>query len=63
MSSERLAERMADVARELQVQHDPVSTVQSGVDLAVQNVGGCDAASVSMVHAKRTVDTPALVAR
>lgn len=59
MSPERLSERMAAVARELQAQHDPVSTVQSGVDLAVQNVGGCDAASVSLVHAKRTVDTPA----
>lgn len=59
MSADRLSERMAAVARALQDQHDPVATVQSGVDLAVQNVGGCDAASVSMVHARRTVDTPA----
>lgn len=50
---------MAAVARELQDQHDPVSTVQSGVELAVQNVGGCDAASVSIVYAKRKVSTPA----
>lgn len=54
-----LSERMAAVARELQEQHDPVSTVQSGVELAVQNVGGCDAASVSIVQAKRDVYTPA----
>ena len=50
---------MAAVARELQDQHDPTSTVQSAVELAVQNVGGCDAASVSIVHSKRKVDTPA----
>jgi hypothetical protein len=50
---------MAAVARELQDQHDAASTVQSDVELAVMNVGGCDAASVSIVHAKRKVDTPA----
>lgn len=50
---------MAAAARELQDQHDPVATVQSAVDLAVQNVHGCDAASVSMVYAKQRVDTPA----
>lgn len=59
MGADSLSERMADVARELQDQHDPVSTVQSGVDLAVQNVGGCDAASVSIVYARRKVSTPA----
>ena len=59
MGSSSLSERMADVARELQDQHDPVSTVQSGVELAVQNVGGCDAASVSIVYARRKVSTPA----
>jgi transcriptional regulator with GAF, ATPase, and Fis domain len=59
MSADSLSERMAAVARELQDQHDPVSTVQSGVELAVQNVGGCDAASVSIVHARRKVSTPA----
>lgn len=53
MSAMSLSERMADVARELQEQHSSVSTVQSGVALAVQNVGGCDAASVSIVHARR----------
>lgn len=59
MSAHSLSERMAAVARELQDQHDPVSTVQSGVELAVQNVGGCDAASVSIVRARRDVSTPA----
>ena len=50
---------MAAAARELQGQHDPTATVKSAVELAVQNVHGCDAASVSMVHARRKVDTPA----
>ena len=53
---------MASAARELQGQHDPVATVQSAVHLAVQHVQGCDAASVSIVHAKRRVDTPAATA-
>ena len=59
MSAGSLSERMAAVARELQDQQDPVSTVRSGVELAVQNVGGCDAASVSIVQARRDVSTPA----
>lgn len=50
---------MAAVARDLQGQHDPATTVESAVALAVQHVQGCDAASVSIVHAKRRVDTPA----
>jgi len=54
-----LSERMAAAAREMQDQHDPVSTVQSAVELAVQNVGGCDAASVSIIYGKKSVDTPA----
>lgn len=59
MSTDSLSERMAAAAREMQEQNDPVSTVQSGVELAVQNVGGCDAASVSIVSARRDVYTPA----
>lgn len=56
---ESLGERMAAAARELQDQHDPASTVKSAVDLLVQNVPGCDAASISLVYAKRRVETPA----
>ena len=59
MSPEDLSDRMAAAARELQVQHDPLATVQNAVELAVRNVGGCDAASVSMVYARKRVDTPA----
>ena len=53
---------MAAAARELQGQIDPDATVKSAVDLAVKNVQGCDAASVSIVRARRKVDTPAATA-
>lgn len=57
--SEPIGERMAAVARELQDQHDPISTVKSAVALLVQNVEGCDAASISLLSTKRRVETPA----
>lgn len=50
---------MAAAARELQDEDDPGATVKSAVDLLVQNVEGCDAASISLVYAKRRVETPA----
>ena len=56
---ESIGERMASAARELQDEHDPAATVKSAVDLLVQNVEGCDAASISLVYAKRRVETPA----
>lgn len=56
---DHLSERMAAAARELQGQLDPEATVKSAVDLAVKNVQGCDAASVSVVRARRRVETPA----
>lgn len=59
MRESSTAERMAAAARELQDQHDPASTVKSAVDLLVQNVDGCDAASISLVHGRRRVETPA----
>jgi transcriptional regulator with GAF, ATPase, and Fis domain len=59
MRQEHLSERMTAAARELQEQHDPAATVKNAVELLVRNVEGCDTASVSLVHAKRRVDTPA----
>jgi hypothetical protein len=59
MRDEALGERMAAAARELQDQHDPVSTVKTAVDLLVRNVEACDAASISLVYGKRRVETPA----
>lgn len=56
---ESIGERMAAAARELQDEDDPGATVKSAVDLLVQNVEGCDAASISLVYAKRRVETPA----
>jgi hypothetical protein len=54
-----MSERRAAVARELQDQHDPASTVNTSVDLLVENVQGCDCASISLLHAKLRVETPA----
>lgn len=54
-----ISERMAAAARELQDQDDPAATVKTAVDLLVRNVEGCDAASISLVYAKRRVETPA----
>ncbi|MDX6324044.1 MAG: hypothetical protein QOK15_398 [Nocardioidaceae bacterium] len=59
MTGDTLSERMAAAARELQVQHDPAATMKSAVALLVQNVEGCDAAGISIVHAKRRVETDA----
>lgn len=59
MRQESISERMATAARELQDQHDPAATVKSAVELLVRNVQGCDASSISLVHAKRRVETPA----
>ena len=56
-----MSERMAAAARELQDQHDPASTMKIAVALLVQNVEGCEAAGVSLVHAKRRIDTPAAI--
>ena len=59
VTEDHLSERMAAAARELQGQVDPAATVKSAVELAVKNVHGCDAASVSIVRARRKVETPA----
>ncbi|WP_426245389.1 GAF and ANTAR domain-containing protein [Nocardioides sp. LHG3406-4] len=56
---ESILERMSAAARELQDQHDPLATVKSAVELLVQNVKGCDSASISLVYGKRRVETPA----
>lgn len=54
-----LSERMAAAARELQDQVDSQATMLSAVNLAVANVDGCDFAGISIVHARRHIDTPA----
>ena len=59
MGAEFMSERMAAVVRELQEELDPASAMKSAVTLLVQNVEGCEAASISIVHSKRRVITPA----
>lgn len=54
-----LADRMALAARELQGRADTQETLDSAVALAVDNVGGCDAAGISIVRRGRQIDTPA----
>lgn len=58
-SKESISERMTAAAREMQDQHDPEGTVKTAVDLLVRNVNGCESASISLVYAKRRVETPA----
>jgi transcriptional regulator with GAF, ATPase, and Fis domain len=59
MTSSPLGARMADAARALADQGDPLHTLQEAVNLAVRLVPWCDAAGISMVRAKRHVETPA----
>lgn len=59
MKPDSISERMAAAARELQDQDDPAATVESAVKLLVQNIDGCDSASISLVYGKRRVETPA----
>jgi GAF domain-containing protein len=46
----QLPERMAEAARDLQVQQDPSATYAMATRLAHDNILGCDAASLSMVR-------------
>ncbi|GAA3527124.1 transcriptional regulator [Aeromicrobium flavum] len=59
VSEQDIAERMVAAAREMQDQQDPDATVKSAVDLLVRNVPGCASASISLVYAKKRVETPA----
>ena len=54
-----LSERMANVARELQEQHDPQATLDSAAHLSVAEIAGADAAAISIVHRRKIVETEA----
>jgi GAF domain-containing protein len=54
-----LAERMVEVARELQNESDTRTTMQAAVRLAAENVRGCDAAGITLAHKGGRVETPA----
>jgi transcriptional regulator with GAF, ATPase, and Fis domain len=57
--TKELSELMADAARDLQAQAAPQETYDTAVQLALRDVGGCDAACLSMVRRRREVETPA----
>lgn len=52
-----LSERMASAARELQRPEDLTGTYREAADLARSNVDGCDAAGLSIVRRRETVET------
>lgn len=58
-SPNSLNQRMAAAARELEKQFDAQHTMQAAVDLAVENVSGCEAAGISMVSKGGVIATPA----
>lgn len=63
-SIDSLSERMADFARQLQDrQDDPEATFQLAVELARASIDGCDAAALSFVRGRRTVETVAATDR
>lgn len=48
---------MAEAARDLQAQDDPDATYTTAAALAVLNVPGCDQAGLTLVHARRRVES------
>lgn len=55
-----LSERIADAARQLQDEHDdPNATLRLAVELAHDNVDGCDGAALSLVRSRKVAETVA----
>lgn len=59
MVDRNLTERLAAAARSMRSEHDVQGTLQRAVELAPEVIKGCDQAGVSMVRARKRVDTPA----
>jgi transcriptional regulator with GAF, ATPase, and Fis domain len=59
VSTQSLSERMAAAARDMQGQHERQPTLDSAARLAVDNVPGADAASISIVHRQKRIETDA----
>ncbi len=53
-----VAEDLASVARQLECETTPVQTWQRIVDLAVDNLDGCEMAAISLVYSFKRIDTP-----
>jgi transcriptional regulator with GAF, ATPase, and Fis domain len=54
-----LSERIAAAARTLSSERDVQHTLAASVGLATELIDGCDAAGVSVVYGRRTIETPA----
>lgn len=54
-----MTERMAQAARDLRDGADPLATLQAAVRIAATNVGGCDAAGISVRESDGRLHTPA----
>ena len=59
MPTRSLAEMMSDAARELEGQVDPQETYESAVALASREIGGCDAAALTIVARRKKLTSPA----
>ena len=59
MDTEHLVNQLSAIARSLRSEDDVEHTLEKAVALAVELIDGCDEAGVSLVHAKRRIDTPA----
>jgi GAF domain-containing protein len=59
VDTEHLVNRLSAVARSLRSEEDVEHTLDKAVALAVELIDGCDEAGVSLVYAKRRIDTPA----
>jgi transcriptional regulator with GAF, ATPase, and Fis domain len=49
---------LVSLARSLQATDDPLATMQQAVELAVRQIDGADAATLSVVHRRGRVETP-----
>ena len=59
METVDLVNQLSAVARSLRSEEDVEHTLEKAVSLAVELIEGCDEAGVSLVRAKRRIDTPA----
>jgi GAF domain-containing protein len=59
VDNQHLVNRLSDIARSLRSEEDVEHTLEKAVALAVELINGCDEAGVSLVYAKRRIDTPA----
>ena len=59
MPTGSLSKHIADAARELQATSSAQETMDAVVRLATEIVDGCEEAGISLLHARKKIDTPA----